>query len=274
MKKFVIFALVLVLALTMFACGKKAEPAAPTTEPTEPTETTETPAPEPTEHAEQTEEPDPVEPSAESILGSWTLKTMEGEGLTLDAAALGVEMIFDFRDNGTVVISSEGEDSTDPYTFADNTIVITEETGDVQGVYDPKTDTLAFEQDNVKLVFVRTGSETAETEPTQAPEKAPVDATEEDMAGTWTLTKAIVSGIEVPASTMGTEMTFVFQANGTGAMVYNGNTTEGLNWTVAEGTVKLSAGTMELYDLVFDGTVLTLHEETTGIDMVFEKAAE
>lgn len=358
MKRLWILALAMLLAFTMFACGKKAEPAAPTAEPTEaPAAETEKPfGPETLiglwkvktveangvtmnaaevgieiffdfledgknvhswvrsasmtddytmaydidgfdiifhdragdEHGSYDPETDRIafsqqgttmyiertdeEPQKESdILGKWTLKTLEGEGMSFEAAALGMEMTFEFREDGTVAITSEDESDTEPYTFTDNAIVITEASGDVQGAYDPEADTILFEQDGVKMLFVR-GDVAAE--PTQAPESTSVDAQEEDMIGTWTLTKAIVSGMEVPAKTMGTEMTFVFEADGTGSMVYNGKTTEGLSWTVAEGKVKLSAGTMELYDFVYDGTALTLHETTTNIDMVFEKTAE
>lgn len=359
MKRFWIFALALVLVLSMFACGKKAEPAAPTAEPTEVPETEKPFGPDAliglwkvktveasgmtldaaevgievyfdfledgknvhswvrsasmtddytmayeiegfdiifhdrsgdergsydpatdriafsqgdtTMYIERTAE----EPQKESgIIGSWTLKTMEGEGMSFNAADLGMEMIFEFREDGTVAIASEGETRTETYTFADNAIVITDVSGDVQGAYDPAADTLAFEQDGVKLVFVRTGSEAAAVEPAQTTETKAVEITAEEAVGTWTLTKAIVTGMEVPASAMGTEMTFVFDANGTGLMIYNGSTTEGLSWTVAEGKLKLSAGTMELYDFVYDGTALILHETTTGTDMVFEKTAE
>ena len=250
MKKFLILALALVLALSMFACGNK-EPE-PVAEPT----------------AEPTEEPK----QEAALIGSWTLSTMESEGMSFHAADLGASMTFEFGEDGNVVITAYGETSTDPYTFTDNAIVISEPTGDVNGVYDPETDTIRFEQEGVTLTLVRAGSEpeAEATEATAAPE-VPTDVNAEDLAGEWNLTKAKAMGMELPTSSLGVDMVFVFNADGSASMTSGEEKYDGLDWTFSDGIVKLSAYGTDLYDFTFDGSTLTLHEDDNDVDLIFEK---
>ena len=242
-------------------------------------EPTEEPTPEPTEEPtpEPTEEPTPEpteEPKKEAgIVGKWQMNAMESADQSFDAATLaafGIEIIFDFREDGTVDITAYGDTVSNTYTFADNVVVVTEESGDTKGVYDPETATIVFEQDGVKLTFVRMDAAAA-VEATQAPENTSVGLTAENVVGTWSLTKAKAQGVELPASLLGLEMAFRFNEDGTAAMIYDGDTTEGLNWKLENGVVRLSAYGTDLYDFTFDGTALTIHEESSDTDLIFEK---
>ena len=89
------------------------------------------------------------------------------------------------------------------------------------------------------------------------------------IVGTWKLTKGVASGITVDPSQLGMEMSFRFDANGKAAMVYNGDTTEGLSWRLEGDVVKLGVSGTDLYDFAYDGSTLTVEE--SGVKMIFEK---
>ena len=270
MKKFLILALALVMALSTSGCittllatrgcaGAK-QNAESVIAPDVTAEPVAEPSPEPTE-----------EPKKEaSLIGSWTLTTMENEGMTFNAADLGAATTFDFREDGTVEIVAYGDTSVDPYTFIDNAIVITEPTGDVNGVYDPETDTIRFEQDGVTLTLVRTES-LPEAEATEEPKQPKLDAEAEELTGEWSLTKAKTMGMELPVSSLGIDMLFTFNADGSASMTSGGETYDGMTWTVSDGVLVVNLYDQDQYEFVYDGSVLTLHEESSDVDLIFEK---
>lgn len=92
-----------------------------------------------------------------------------------------------------------------------------------------------------------------------------------EVPGTWNLTGAKANGIKVSASSLGFEMSFTFNEDGTAAMTYEGETTDGLNWELVGDVVKLSTYGIDLYDFQFDGYTLTLHEDTEDVDLFFGK---
>ena len=89
--------------------------------------------------------------------------------------------------------------------------------------------------------------------------------------GTWKLTRAKALGMEFTAETLGIDMQLIFKADGSATMINDGETIEGAEWTVDNDTIKLKADGQDLYDLVFDGTILTLTEPESGSDLIFEK---
>lgn len=89
--------------------------------------------------------------------------------------------------------------------------------------------------------------------------------------GTWNLSKAKANGISVPASSLGFEMSFTFNEDGSASMLYEGETTDGLTWRQDGDVVKLGAYGMDLYDFAFDGKTLTLHEDSEDVDLIFSK---
>lgn len=252
MKRYLTLALAVIMMLSLLACGGKTEE--PAAEPAVVEQPTEAP----------TEEP---APEAKGIVDTWTLTSMVGEGVTMDAAAFGLTMTFTFNEDGTVVVVAYGEEENDTYTFADNTLVIVSEGTEIPGTYDPETDTIVLEQDGVKLSLARGG----EPEVKETATAAPAVKGDVETVGTWTLTKALVSGVEVTAETMGQSMEFTFNADGSASMVYNGEGTDGLNWAEADGIVKLTAYGTDLYDFRYNDVTLVLHESQSGVDMIFEK---
>lgn len=91
----------------------------------------------------------------------------------------------------------------------------------------------------------------------------------DELTGTWVMTKGISGGMTIPADSLGLDIAFRFDADGKAAMIYNGETTEGLSWVRNGDIVKLSVYGTELYDFTFDGNTLTVEE--SGVTMVFEK---
>ena len=89
--------------------------------------------------------------------------------------------------------------------------------------------------------------------------------------GTWTLTRARAMGMELSASDIGVDMQLILKANGSATLINNGETIDGARWTFDNNTVDLKANGQHLYDLVYDGTTLTLNEPESGTDLIFEK---
>lgn len=92
-----------------------------------------------------------------------------------------------------------------------------------------------------------------------------------EIPGTWNLSKAKASGITLPASQLGFEMSFTFNEDGSATMLYDGETTDGLTWKQDGDVIKLGAYGYDLYDLAFDGKTLTLHEDSEDVDLIFSK---
>ena len=89
--------------------------------------------------------------------------------------------------------------------------------------------------------------------------------------GTWNLSKAKADGTTVSAKDLPFTMSFIFNEDGTAAMIYEGETTDGLNWKQEGNVVKLSAYGIDLYDFQLKGSTLTLHEESENVDLIFSK---
>ena len=64
-------------------------------------------------------------------------------------------------------------------------------------------------------------------------------------------------------------MAAAFDADGSAAMIYDGQTTSGLSWRLEGSVVKLSAYGTDLYDFAYDGTTLTVEE--SGVLLIFQK---
>ena len=93
----------------------------------------------------------------------------------------------------------------------------------------------------------------------------------EDMEGTWELFNCKAYGVERTPEQMNISMTFVLNLNGTAVLYTNDLAPAGYRLSQKEeGTWILSSGGVELYELQYDGTVLTLNY--MGVDMLFEKA--
>lgn len=256
MKRFFIFALALLMVLSLFACGKKDEKEAAAPEPA----VTEAPAePEPAEEPAATEE--------KGIEGAWVATMAEAQGLSMKASDIGLDVSFEFRNDGTVAITANGQTETDQYTLSGNDLSIIDATSTINGVYDPAADTIVVETDGVKITIERKSADGA-VEPAEEP-AAPVDADPSDIAGTWTLTKGLTSGVEIPVGMLNMSLSFRFNEDGTASMIYDGTTTNGLNWELQDGLVALSAHGQKIYDFSYDGTMLSIDQP--GVTLCFEK---
>lgn len=207
-----------------------------------------------------------------NLIGMWTLTTAHVEGMTLKAADLGVEAYFDFLEDGkNVHCRSHSADGSDEYTMAYEvsgyTITLHDRVSDEYATYDPETDRIKLESDGVVMYLERMSDD----EPVAPATEAPVAGEPETLVGTWVLTKGVAAGIEVSASQLGFDMSFVFNEDGSAAMIYQGETTDGLNWVQDGNVVKLSAYSIDLYDFQLKGSTLTLHETTNNVDLIFEK---
>ena len=99
----------------------------------------------------------------------------------------------------------------------------------------------------------------------------PVTPTVEDLLGTWTFTKARVMGIDLPADLVGTELSMVFNDDGSVILLSDGSPME-YEWSIREdGLVALSVAGEEEVALTFDGTVLSVVAVTDSMEMIFER---
>ena len=177
----------------------------------------------------------------------------------------GVSLVL--RSNGTGRIQIMDDDSSE-FTW-------TEEVFAVEGESVPYT----REGEHIVLTL---GDEVIEFAPAaeidalmdQAEEKQNAEdviPTAADLAGNWIFTKAKAMGLEIPAEQMGSGMSLAFHEDGTVTMLSDGAPSE-MEWVIQEdGKVSMSAEGIEIFELSFDGTVLTLTTAADSVQMVFEK---
>lgn len=300
MKRLFILMLALVMALSLIACGSKkdeddavekedssaeietetdapADPADETMATAVPEEPASTEPDEPAATETPVEPDEPVMPdepakefNPEDLVDVWAItEVMVGE-LSVPASSAGLDATIELRADGTAIMTSDGESSTARYTVSGYDVTLIEESGTetIPGKYDPEKDQIIFEQEEGKIVMERASKVTDPV--VEVPEK--VDPTDADLIGAWTLTKAKSSGVEVPVSMLnGLEMGFEFREDGTAAMTSSelSEPLEGLNWTVTDGVIALSAYGQQVTELTYDGTALILTQ--TGVDLIFEK---
>jgi uncharacterized lipoprotein NlpE involved in copper resistance len=159
------------------------------------------PEPEPAEAP--TPEPTEAPSCREAILGDWEFHSILIGRERLDPAVLGLESSFSFYANGAGMVKAwRGDDVHEDvftYTVSGNEITMLDEDNDpMTAVYDPDTDTLILEEENLSIVLVR---KTAEPDPTPEPSEEPdwtkAELTEEtdDAGGTLiVITAAIPAG--------------------------------------------------------------------------------
>lgn len=282
MKKHWILIAALVLAFALCGCSavKMMQALAPTAAPVEeaaeaPTEAptptpTEVPTPEPTE----TPTPEPTQKpfGAEDVYGVWSAtKILYGDSI-INTADLGAEVYFEFREDGTVYCVSSSVDDYDEETMAfeveGTEVIFHDRVSDVTGVYDPETDTIAVEQESGGMFILE------RTPDAKVPERRDDSGDDEDSpVGKWELTKAVVLDQEVSAAAIGQYMCFLLNADGSAAQITDSGTENRLSWTLDGDTITLSAYTVKVFELKYDGETLTLPWETSGVEveLIFER---
>ena len=159
---------------------------------------------------------------------TWYLKTVEGQGMSMDAASIGMEMSFTLNADGTgtahVNLGGEADDTTCTWTEEGNTVTITVE-GDPQVFTYDENGNLVAEVEGMKMIL-SSEAPVIESYVAAAPK---ADVTVADFDGTWNCTLAETSGIQLPMDQLGMAMTIVLE-NGAGSMVIvqqDGTSTQG-----------------------------------------------
>ena len=164
------------------------------------------------------------------------------------------ELSGDIRWNETqiIVIDEDGEESPAPYVLENRHILI-----DVEGTI------MDFAPAGEVLALIELKKWELENAPIILPE---------EMEGVWELTKFDMGGLVLTAEQMDTSMSFILGLNGT-VILYSEDSAPSSYRLAAKdeaGTLwALTSGGVELYELAFDGTVLTM--DVMGFKMIFEK---
>lgn len=160
--------------------------------------------------------------TAVDYTGVWLMSAMEMGGMKLDmnqlaAAMPGVDMAgvkIQLNADGTAVLVMPGEEPENgTWTEAAGVLSITDGTGAaIDAVY--QDETLVLGMEGMSMIFAREGAELAapaENEPAAVLSGVDPAAFEKQ----WTLTKASVMGLELPAAQLGAAMIFML-SEGTG----------------------------------------------------------
>ncbi|MDD6049925.1 MAG: leucine-rich repeat domain-containing protein [Clostridiales bacterium] len=214
---------------------------------------------------EPTATPAPAMPVGEEgapFLGTWRADTMVMEGLTLNAAEMGLVMEFTLTDDG-VVAMYDGETTeygtwtvVDGAAYIDDTMLTLTEDGK-----------LCTEEDGAKLFFVAgDGAQAPSTGDGTSAAPATLPAGDASVfLGTWRADTMVMDGLTLSMADIGLVMEFTLTEDGTVAM-YDGETTEYGTWTFESGAANLDGA---LLMLTTDGK-LCLEED--GVMMYFVAA--
>jgi len=206
------------------------------------------------------------------FLGTWYLESMAMEGVTLNAADLGMSMTMTVNENGTVEMVMFGETASYTWEMKDGAVVV-----EMDG------NAMALTLDGGKLTMTDgDGISVFGREPVvsaEGAEASPVreDVTLADFSGSWQGAYMTMPGMRMPVAEMGMEFSVVVQGS-TASLNIMGFEKENLSCA------------MDGYSLVIDGfdpgesnepMPFFLHEDNTlscgtGNDVVlwFERAQE
>ena len=119
--------------------------------------------------------PTPEPSCREAILGDWEFHSILIGRQLLDPGTLGIDSTLSFYANGAGVLKAQRggdvQEGVFTYTVSGNEITMLDEDNEpMTAVYDPETDTLCMEEENMSIVLVR---KTAEPDPTPEPTPEP-----------------------------------------------------------------------------------------------------
>jgi len=236
----------------------------PTPEPT--AEPTPEPTVEPT--AEPTAEPDddpfaepapavpvPVSGDALALTGTWTLISIDMDGMTLDPALFGITLIVTLNEDGTASVDDGEEVSEGVWQYADGAALL-----DGMPLVLNDEGCLVMEEDGSRMVFTQ-----GEVAPGEAPSEIEqwlalmalmesVSGTEEDLSllpeelqpfvGEWHLCYCATGGLTGDLRTYGVTGTLVLHADGSG--VLSGVADEEGFWYDDEGVIRFGESGMPM----------------------------
>lgn len=218
---------------------------------------------------------------------TWYLKTVEAQGMSMDAASIGMEMVFVLNADGTgaatLNMAGEAMEQTLTWTEAGDQVTISIE-GDPQ-VFTYVDGNLVAEQEGMKMILSSEAAPVADKYVAAGPK---ADVTLADFDGTWICTLAETQGIQLPMDQLGMAMTIVLE-NGAGSMTIVqqdgtttvGNVSGGLEEvTLADNTVctmlvvtpEGETGTLQLL-LQEDGKIAYV-EPNSGVTFYFDLQVE
>ena len=206
---------------------------------------------------------------------------MTADGQTVDLIpflnAIGMDpksIYLELRPDGTGTLQFMDEDEKADFTWTEDTLTY----GGESVPYTREGDHILISIEGESIEFAPAAEMEALLGGTQndSENKTTIgigNAGSDGLVGTWTFTKAKAMGMEIPASTMGTEMSIVLNEDGTAALITDGSATD-LEWSLKdEGTIVLSVAGTVIFTLTYDGTILTLDTGAGGVEMLFEKGA-
>ena len=149
------------------------------------------------------------------VTGSWYLNEIQTSVMTLNPAMLGMEMILTLNPDGTAVTTStasaeqtgtwEMDGETVNVTIADNPQALAlDENGNLVGVEAETGTTMVYGREKAEVEYFDPGT-------------ALTDVTVEDFDGTWKATLVNMTGVEMPITSTGAEITIEL-ANGSGTV--------------------------------------------------------
>ena len=174
----------------------------------------------------------------------------DGTGyMQLGSEELGGDILW----NDTEFIAVGNEDAPAPYTRENGHLLM-----DIDGTI------MEFAPVGEVQALIAVIAWNLENAPAQIPE---------DMEGTWELTRCSVYGFELTPEQMDTYMTFILKLNGTAVLYTKDAAPAGYRLSPKDETTwALSSGGVELFELKYDGSTLTL--SMMGVDMIFEKTED
>lgn len=93
------------------------------------------------------------------------------------------------------------------------------------------------------------------------------------IVGTWKLTKAKISGIEVPTDRFGVDVSFTFEKDGSCSVtgLNQGQPLKNVKWTFDGSTVQIGTGGSNTIEMEYKDGTLKMIESRTGVELIFEK---
>lgn len=213
---------------------------------------------------------------AMDVTGVWYLNVIESEGVQLDPAMLGSELILTLNADGSAELESFGESGFAGWHMDGDNVIITYEDGETM-IACPDSGNLVIDDPEIGLTMIL-GREKQALQ-NYVPAQVVAEPTMQDFEGSWSATLIDMMGMQMPLDAL--DMTLVVEIAGDSAVVTHN---EGEENTAYTAPVRLEGDvlTIEAVDdqmpmnmqLQQDGK-LVYTEETEGLAMImyFEKIA-
>ena len=188
-KRLITIALTLILALSLAACGGGNDTPPASEETPEVTQEPEAPQSTPEATPEATVVSDDAETSvANEVIGIWYLTAYETEGITLNPAAIGMEMTMIINEDKTASMQSTIGDSPEgSWVIEDGKLLVTLD--GATSIFELNDDVLTTHEDGAILYLSR------EMRPGIEAPSVRTDVTLEDFAGDWIAVASSVFGL-------------------------------------------------------------------------------